>query len=180
MKNLLYMRVHSGHFFHLTSIILIALWFFFFHSHESADNWAWNRTLEISEKWGPVQGGITCGAIDEPRKSLKSYRWARNHKFSRQKCRNCAFLRQKCRNCAFSRQKCRNCTFLRQKCRNCAFFRQKCINMANIFESLSKDGNITPGKARKSRQMQFHDKTVYVWMGILPLKKRHPGESDNL
>ena len=35
--------------------------------------------------------------------------------------------------------------------------------MANIFEFLSKDGNITPEKARKSRQMQFHDKTVYVW-----------------
>ena len=44
--------------------------------------------------------------------------------------------------------------------------------MANIFEFLSKNGNITPEKARKSRQMQFHDKTAYVWMGILPLKKR--------
>ena len=44
--------------------------------------------------------------------------------------------------------------------------------MANIFEFLSKDGNITPEKARKSRQMQFHNKTAYVWMGILPLKKR--------
>ena len=44
--------------------------------------------------------------------------------------------------------------------------------MANIFEFLSKDGNITPEKAHKSRQMQFHDKTAYVWMGILPLKKR--------
>ena len=37
------------------------------------------------------------------------------------------------------------------------------MNMANIFEFLSKDGNITPEKARKSRQMQFHDKTAYVW-----------------
>ena len=44
--------------------------------------------------------------------------------------------------------------------------------MANIFEFLSKDGNITPEKARKPRQMPFHDKTAYVWMGILPLKKR--------
>ena len=44
--------------------------------------------------------------------------------------------------------------------------------MANIVEFLSKDENITPEKARKSRQMQFHDKTAYVWMGILPLKKR--------
>ena len=35
--------------------------------------------------------------------------------------------------------------------------------MANIFEFLSKDGNITPEKARKLRQMQFHDKTAYVW-----------------
>ena len=26
-----------------------------------------------------------------------------------------------------------------------------------------KDGNITTEKARKSRQMQFHDKTAYVW-----------------
>ena len=45
------------------------------------------------------------------------------------------------------------------------------MNMANIFEFLSKDGNITPEKARKLRQMQFHDKTAYVWMGILPLNK---------
>ena len=37
------------------------------------------------------------------------------------------------------------------------------INVANIFELPSKDGNITPGKARKSRQMQFRDKTAYVW-----------------
>ena len=44
--------------------------------------------------------------------------------------------------------------------------------MANIFEFLSKDGILTPEKARKLRQMQFHDKTAYVWMGILPLKKR--------
>ena len=44
--------------------------------------------------------------------------------------------------------------------------------MANIFEFLSKYGNITPEKARKSRQIQFHDKTAYVWIGILPLKKR--------
>ena len=44
--------------------------------------------------------------------------------------------------------------------------------MANIFEFLSKDGNITSEKARKSRQMPFHDKTAYVWMGMLPLKKR--------
>ena len=35
--------------------------------------------------------------------------------------------------------------------------------MANIFEFLSKDGNITPEKVRKSRQMQFRDKTAYVW-----------------
>ena len=35
--------------------------------------------------------------------------------------------------------------------------------MANIFEFLSKDGNVTPEKARKSRQMQFRDKTAYVW-----------------
>ena len=35
--------------------------------------------------------------------------------------------------------------------------------MANIFELLSKDGIITPEKARKSRQMQFRNKTGYVW-----------------
>ena len=34
--------------------------------------------------------------------------------------------------------------------------------MANILELPSKDGNITPEKARKLRQMQFHDKTAYV------------------
>ena len=38
------------------------------------------------------------------------------------------------------------------------------MNMANIFEFLSKYGIITPEKARKSRQMQFHDKTAYVWV----------------
>ena len=32
--------------------------------------------------------------------------------------------------------------------------------MANIFEFLSKDGNITPEKARKIRS---HEKTAYVW-----------------
>ena len=32
-----------------------------------------------------------------------------------------------------------------------------------MFEFLSKDGNITPEKVRKSRQMQFRDKTAYVW-----------------
>ena len=47
-----------------------------------------------------------------------------------------------------------------------------CINMANIIEFPSKDGNITPEKACKSRQMQFHNKTAYVWIGILPFKKR--------
>ena len=35
--------------------------------------------------------------------------------------------------------------------------------MAKIFEFLWKDGNITPEKARKLRQMQFRDKTAYVW-----------------
>ena len=35
--------------------------------------------------------------------------------------------------------------------------------MANIFKFLSKDVNITPEKARKSRQMHFRDKTAYVW-----------------
>ena len=49
--------------------------------------------------------------------------------------------------------------------------------MANIFKFLSKDGNITPEKARKSRQMQFHDKTAYVW-GLRyrwdPLLSRNP------
>ena len=32
-----------------------------------------------------------------------------------------------------------------------------------MFEIPSKDGNITPEKARKSQQMQFRDKTAYVW-----------------
>ena len=32
-----------------------------------------------------------------------------------------------------------------------------------MFELPSKDGTITPEKARKSRQIQFHDKTAYVW-----------------
>ena len=37
------------------------------------------------------------------------------------------------------------------------------INVAKIFELPSKDGNITPEKARKSRQMHFCAKTAYVW-----------------
>ena len=44
--------------------------------------------------------------------------------------------------------------------------------MANRFELQSNDGNIIPEKVRKSRQMQLHDKTAYVWMGTLPLQKR--------
>ena len=35
--------------------------------------------------------------------------------------------------------------------------------MANIFEFLPNDGKITPENVRKSRQMQFHNKTAYVW-----------------
>ena len=31
-----------------------------------------------------------------------------------------------------------------------------------MFELPSKDGNITPEKARKSQEMQFRDKTVHV------------------
>ena len=34
--------------------------------------------------------------------------------------------------------------------------------MANIFELPSKDGNITPERARKSQQMQLRGKTAYV------------------
>ena len=36
-----------------------------------------------------------------------------------------------------------------------------------IFELPSKDGNITPEKARKSRQMQLRDKTANV-QGLRP------------
>ena len=61
-----------------------------------------------------TQGGITCGAIDEPRKSSK------------------------------------------------AIDERVIINF--------RDKNVVI--ARKSRQMQFQDKTAYVWMGILLLKKR--------
>ena len=39
------------------------------------------------------QGGITCGAIEEARKSSKGI--DDNNQFSRQKCQNCAVLRQK-------------------------------------------------------------------------------------
>ena len=37
------------------------------------------------------------------------------------------------------------------------------MNVANMFELPLKDGNITTEKVRKSRQMQFRDKTAYVW-----------------
>ena len=89
-----------------------------------------------SSHFVPLLDGITCEAIEEASRSSKAID---------------------------ERQTCCNCTFLRQKWHNCAFLRQKCINMANILEFLSKDGNITPEKARKSRQMQFRDKTAYVW-----------------
>ena len=46
--------------------------------------------------------------------------------------------------------------------------------MANTFELPSKDGNVTPEKGRKSRQMQFRDKTAYVW-GLRYRGSRIPG-----
>ena len=50
--------------------------------------------------------------------------------------------------------------------------------MAHIFEFLSKDGNITPEKARKSRQMQFHDKTAYrSLLSMRSLAIDEPGSS---
>ena len=36
------------------------------------------------------------------------------------------------------------------------------MNVVNMFELPLKDGNITTEKVRKSRQMQFRDKTAYV------------------
>ena len=40
--------------------------------------------------------------------------------------------------------------------------------VANIFEIPSKDENITPGKARKSRQMQFRDKKTFPLPALYP------------
>ena len=65
-----------------------------------------------------VQGGITCGAIDEPRKSLR----------------------------AIDERVIIN-------------FRDKNVVIARFC-----DKNVVIAR--------FHDKTAYVWMGILPLKKR--------
>ena len=42
-----------------------------------------------------AQGGITCEAIDEPRKSSYAIDERVIIVFSRQKCRNCTFSRQK-------------------------------------------------------------------------------------
>ena len=39
-----------------------------------------------------------------------------------------------------------------------------------MFELPSKDGNITPEKVRKSRQMEFRDKTAYVWV-VCPMSR---------
>ena len=36
-----------------------------------------------------------------------------------------------------------------------------------MFELPSKDANITPEKTRKSRQMQFCNKTAYAWSSLL-------------
>ena len=117
----------------------------------------------------PVQGGITCGAIEDPRKSSKAIDERviinfrdKNAVIARFRDKN--FYRQLF--CSINSFFVLSIAFL--------FYRQLfcSINMANIFEFLSKDGNITPEKARKSRQMPFHDKTAYVWMGMLPLKKR--------
>ena len=43
--------------------------------------------------------------------------------------------------------------------------------MSQIYELPSKDGNITSEKVRKSRQMEFRDKTAYVWV-VCPMSRR--------
>ena len=111
---------------------------------------------EISQQ----QGGITCGAIDEPRKSSKAIDERVIINF---RDKNVVIARFRDKNvyrqlfCSIDRFSVLSKAFLFYPQLFCS------INMANIFEFLSKDGNITPEKARKSRQMQFHDKTAYVW-----------------
>ena len=60
----------------------------FWHSHTLPSNF---ETLHIvAPGWHNLWGYRWTLEI------LKSYWWARNHRFSWQKCRNCAFSRQKC------------------------------------------------------------------------------------
>merc|ERR1711978_18744 len=47
-------------------------------------------------------------------------------------------------------------------------------NAVSRQNSVCLDGNVTPEKARKSRQMQFRDKTAYVW-GLRYRGSRIPG-----
>ena len=77
---------------------------------------------------GIEQGGITCGAIDEPRKSSK----------------------------AIDERVIIN-------------FRDKNVVIARFC-----DKNVVIARFRDKNVViaHFHDKTAYVWMGILPLKKR--------
>merc|ERR1712082_107536 len=75
-----------------------------------------------------LQGGITCGAIDEPRKSSK----------------------------AIDERVIIN---FRDKNVVIAHFRDKNVVIARF-----RDKNVVIAR--------FRDKTAYVWMGILPLKKR--------
>ena len=106
------------------------------------------------------QGGITCGAIDEPRKSSKAIDERVIINF---RDKNVVIARFRDKNvyrqlfCSIDRFSVLSKAFLFYPQLFCS------INMANIFEFLSKDGNITPEKVRKSRQMQFRDKTAYVW-----------------
>ena len=76
----------------------------------------------------PDQGGITCEAIDEPRKSSKAIDKR-------------VIIHFRSKNVVFAR------------------FRDKNVVIARF-----RDKNVLIAR--------FCDKTAYVWMGILPLKKR--------
>ena len=120
----------------------------------------YNATPQLCFYPGGAQGGITCGAIDEPRKSSKAIDERVIINF---RDKNVVIARFRDKNvyrqlfCSIDRFSVLSKAFLFYPQLFCS------INMANIFEFLSKDGNITPEKARKSRQMQFRDKTAYVW-----------------
>ena len=87
------------------------------------------------------QGGITCGAIDDPRKSSKAIDER-------------VIINFRDKNVVIARFRDKNVVIAR--------FRDKNVVIARFRDK----------KTRKLRQMQFHDKTAYVWMGILPLKRR--------
>ena len=103
------------------------------------------------------QGGITCGVINERRKSSKAI----DKRVIMNFCDKDVVIARFATKMRFSFWL--FCLIDSFSVLSIAFRLFCTINVANILELSSKDENITPEKAHKSRQMQFRDKTAYVW-----------------